>query len=204
MRFRLWLRPASVVLAAISTLSAMAGGCMVGPNYTRPVVEQPLQFKSQAASEAAPPIPHGLVATLSRRGSRSAHRERPCARTRPSGRPWPASTRPGRSPALPAAISTRPSRPIPGSRARATPGTATARSRASECSRGVTVNDWLIPVDLTYEVDVWGRVRRSLRIRQGPGRGERRRSGRGPAHARDGCGPVLLQLCARWTPRRKS
>jgi multidrug efflux system outer membrane protein len=25
-----------------------------------------------------------------------------------------------------------------------------------------TVNDWLVPFDLTYEVDVWGRVRRSL------------------------------------------
>src|SRR5207244_9054056 len=28
--------------------------------------------------------------------------------------------------------------------------------------QGVTVNDWLIPFDLTYEIDVWGRVRRSF------------------------------------------
>src|SRR5205807_10240414 len=28
--------------------------------------------------------------------------------------------------------------------------------------QGVTVNDWLIPFDLTYEPDVWGRVRRSF------------------------------------------
>src|SRR4029453_4169741 len=26
--------------------------------------------------------------------------------------------------------------------------------------RPVTVNDWLVPLDLTYEIDVWGRVRR--------------------------------------------
>ena len=29
-------------------------------------------------------------------------------------------------------------------------------------ANGVTVNDWLIPLDLTYEIDVWGRVRRSF------------------------------------------
>jgi multidrug efflux system outer membrane protein len=28
--------------------------------------------------------------------------------------------------------------------------------------QGVTVNDWRIPFDLTYEIDVWGRVRRSF------------------------------------------
>jgi multidrug efflux system outer membrane protein len=28
--------------------------------------------------------------------------------------------------------------------------------------RGTTINDWLIPLDLTYEIDVWGRVRRSF------------------------------------------
>src|SRR5260370_30311165 len=27
---------------------------------------------------------------------------------------------------------------------------------------GATVNDWLVPLDLTYEVDVWGRVPRRL------------------------------------------
>jgi len=29
-----------------------------------------------------------------------------------------------------------------------------------------TFNDWLIPVDLSYEVDVWGRVRRSIEAQQ--------------------------------------
>jgi len=29
-------------------------GCMVGPDYVRPVVEQPLHFNSQAASGEAP------------------------------------------------------------------------------------------------------------------------------------------------------
>ena len=41
-------------LAALSAVSAMGIGCMVGPNYVRPAVEQPLNFKSQAASGEAP------------------------------------------------------------------------------------------------------------------------------------------------------
>src|SRR4029077_9855412 len=32
----------------------MAGGCMVGPNYLRPPVEEPPHFKSQADREPAP------------------------------------------------------------------------------------------------------------------------------------------------------
>src|SRR5439155_1147870 len=32
--------------------------------------------------------------------------------------------------------------------------------------QSVTVNDWLIPFDLTYELDVWGRVRRSFESSQ--------------------------------------
>jgi outer membrane protein, multidrug efflux system len=27
---------------------------------------------------------------------------------------------------------------------------------------GATFNDWLVPIDLTYEIDVWGRIRRGL------------------------------------------
>src|SRR5258708_26903992 len=45
-----------VVLAVLSVVTLMAGGCLVGPNYVRPKVEQPAQFKSQADKEPAPPI----------------------------------------------------------------------------------------------------------------------------------------------------
>src|SRR5256712_13982519 len=44
------------VLAALWAVCVVAGGCMVGPNYARPAVEQPALFKSQADSEAAPAI----------------------------------------------------------------------------------------------------------------------------------------------------
>src|SRR6267142_2518484 len=56
MRSRRSLDRPRAVLAALWTVCVMAGGCMVGPNYARPAVEQPAQFKSQADSEAAPAI----------------------------------------------------------------------------------------------------------------------------------------------------
>src|ERR1700687_6371929 len=45
------------VLAALSTVSVMAGACMVGPDYVRQSVEHPGRFKSEAVSELGPPIP---------------------------------------------------------------------------------------------------------------------------------------------------
>src|SRR5438128_11124462 len=56
MRSRRGLDRSRAVLAALWAVCIMAGGCMVGPNYTRPAVEQPAHFKSQADTEAAPAI----------------------------------------------------------------------------------------------------------------------------------------------------
>ena len=42
------------------------------------------------------------------------------------------------------------------------PGTRATPSTGHETEGGTTINDWLLPIDLTYEVDVWGRVRRGL------------------------------------------
>src|SRR5256884_6979212 len=56
MRARRSLDRPRAVLCALWAVCAMAGGCMVGPNYARPAVEQPAHFKSQADSEPAPDI----------------------------------------------------------------------------------------------------------------------------------------------------
>src|SRR2546430_11356232 len=56
MRSRRGLDRSRAVLAALWAVCIMTGGCMVGPNYARPAVEQPAHFKSQADSEAAPDI----------------------------------------------------------------------------------------------------------------------------------------------------
>src|SRR3989441_7359411 len=139
----------------------MAGGCMVGPNYARPAVDQPAHFKSQADSEAAPAIAKEwwqlysdpeldrLVATASasnqtlRQAVARVDEARALARVAASF--------------LFPTISTNPS--FAHTRFSANRDSTVTGRRVAQ---GVTVNDWLIPFDLTYELDVWGRVRRSL------------------------------------------
>ena len=149
------------VLGALSTVSVMAGACMVGPDYVRPSVEQPARFKSQAISEAGPPIPEKwwrlyrepeldrLIATASesnqtlRQAVARVDEARALARVAGSY--------------LYPTISNNPSF----SRTRYSANRDSTLT-GQKVQQGVTVNDWLIPFDLTYEIDVWGRVRRSF------------------------------------------
>jgi multidrug efflux system outer membrane protein len=143
------------------TISVIAAGCMVGPNHVQPTVEEPSHFKSQAASEAGPPIPaewwqlYGdseldqLVATAYasnqtlRQAVARVDEARALARVAGSF--------------LYPTISLDPS--FTHLRTSANVDSITTGQRVQ---KSVTVNDWLIPFDLTYEIDVWGRVRRSF------------------------------------------
>jgi outer membrane protein, multidrug efflux system len=157
----LGLGRARVVLVGLAAASVLAAGCAVGPDYVRPEVEQPAQFKSQARGEAAPPIPtewwrlYGdpeldqliVTATASNQSLRQAVARVDEAR---------ALARVAGSYLYPT-VSTDPTF----SRTRYSANrdsTVTGR----QVAQGVTVNNWLIPLDLTYELDVWGRVRRSF------------------------------------------
>ncbi len=149
------------VLAALLTMSVIAAGCMVGPTYVQPSVEEPSHFKSQAVSEAGPPVPaewwrlYGdddldqLIATAHasnqtlRQAVARVDEARALARVAGSF--------------LYPTISLDPN----------FTHLRTSANRASTITgqrvgKGVNVNDWLIPFDLTYEIDVWGRVRRSF------------------------------------------
>src|SRR5260370_18350852 len=57
MRSRLVPGRLRLVLAALSTVSVMAAGCAVGPDYARPPVEEPSLFKSGGAGEPGPTVP---------------------------------------------------------------------------------------------------------------------------------------------------
>jgi outer membrane protein, multidrug efflux system len=149
------------VLGALSTASVMAGACMVGPDYVRPLVEQPARFKSQAVSELGPPIPpewwqlyrepdlDRLIATATesnqtlRQAVARVDEARALARVAGSF--------------LYPTISNNPTF----SRTRYS-GNRDSTLTGQKVQQGVTVNDWLIPIDLSYEIDVWGRVRRSF------------------------------------------
>ena len=142
-------------------MSVIAAGCMVGPTYVQPSVEEPSHFKSQAVSEAGPPVPaewwrlYGdddldqLIATAHasnqtlRQAVARVDEARALARVAGSF--------------LYPTISLDPN----------FTHLRTSANRASTITgqrvgKGVNVNDWLIPFDLTYEIDVWGRVRRSF------------------------------------------
>ena len=149
------------VLGALSTVSVMAGACMVGPDYVRPSVEQPARFKSEAVSELGPPIPpewwqlyrepelDRLIATATelnqtlRQAVARVDEARALARVAGSY--------------LYPTISNDPS-----FRRQRYSANRESTITGNKVAQGATVNDWLIPIDLSYEIDVWGRVRRSF------------------------------------------
>ncbi len=139
----------------------MGAGCMVGPNYNRPAVEQPLYFKSQAASGEAPliasewwqlygdPDLDQLIASAQasnqtlRQAVARVDEARALARVA-GGFLYPTIS------LDPRFIRERFS------------GNRDSTITGQRVQKGVSINDWLIPLDLTYEIDVWGRIRRSI------------------------------------------
>lgn len=154
---------APLALARLALLGASLplAACMVGPNYKRPPVVPPAAFKSQAIGEPAPPVAPEWwrlygdpdldrlieTATASNQSLKLAvarvDEARALARVAASY--------------LAPTISADPSF----SRVRYS-GTRASPTTGQRVQSAATVSDWLVPVDLTYEVDVWGRVRRGL------------------------------------------
>jgi outer membrane protein TolC len=126
---------------------------MVGPDYVQPGVEQPAGFKSQPASEAAPPIAtewwqlyrdpelNQLIATATASNQTLQQAVARVDEARALARVAGSFLYPTIS-ANPSFARTR----FSGNRASAVTGQRVAQ--------GATVNDWLIPFDLTYEIDV--------------------------------------------------
>ena len=143
-------------------MTLVAVGCTaVGPDYARPPVEEPARFKSDTAGETVAAIPREWwrlygdpqldqlvsIASTSNQTLRQAVARVDEAR---------ALARVAGSFLYPS-ISLDPSF----SRTRFS-GTRDSTTTGGRVPSAATVNDWLIPLDLTYEIDVWGRVRRSL------------------------------------------
>jgi multidrug efflux system outer membrane protein len=148
----------------VVVLSAALAGCMVGPDYKRPPLETPGSFKSPVDAAGSTPAPlvapewwrlyrepalDQLVATATasnqtlKQAVAAVDQARALARVASSY--------------LAPTISTNPTF----TRERTS---ANRKSTITGQPVGVaaTFNDWLVPVDLTYEIDVWGGLRRGL------------------------------------------
>jgi multidrug efflux system outer membrane protein len=158
-------RRIQILVVALTTLSGLLPGCEVGPNYVRPNVEQPAAFKSQPATQPTTrpttPIPvewwhlyhdatlERLVATANE--SNQSLRQ--------------AIARVGQARAL-ARVAASYLLPT----VTADPSFSRQRYSANRASvitgqvigKSAVINDWQVPFDLTYEIDVWGRLRRSV------------------------------------------
>jgi multidrug efflux system outer membrane protein len=146
---------------ALSAVAVTAGGCMVGPAYVRPPVEPPASFKS--------PAPGGGESVVPKEWWRSyadADLERLIATATASNqtlRLAVARVDEARALARVAAGYRYPTIAVSGTYTRQrTSGNRVSTVTGQPVASSATFNDWLVPVDLSYEVDVWGRVRRSL------------------------------------------
>jgi outer membrane protein, multidrug efflux system len=134
---------------------------MVGPNYGRPPIERPSAFKSPVPAGASGDVPQEWW-----RLYRDAELDRLIASANDSNqtlRQAIAAFDQARALARVAASFRYPTIVANAAYTRA----RTSASRVSPItgvlvSGTVPYSDWLIPLDLTYEVDVWGRVRRSV------------------------------------------
>jgi len=146
-------RPLAVLAAALLTLAS----CTVGPDYERPALEMPEGYKSATPEEAkAPGLDPGwwklfgdpLLTELEEAAIR-ANQDLQAAIARVDQAR--AATRLVRSDLFPAIIFD----PTV-DRVRTSPNAARANGRA------LAATDIRIPFDLSYEVDLWGRIRRSI------------------------------------------
>ena len=150
-----------VAAVAIASLPLVMSGCKVGPNYSRPPVQQPPAFKSETpATQPAARLPTDwwrlyqdaeldrLIAMANESNQNLAQAVARVDQAR-------ALTRVSASFLLPT-ITADPSF----TREHTSGNTRSPITGHSPPS--ATFNTWQIPFDLSYEVDVWGRIRRTV------------------------------------------
>ncbi len=158
------MHPKVDIFAAAAALAAVAitiTGCKVGPNYARPALGQPPAFKSEAAAtQPAQRLPTDwwhlyhdpeldrLIAMANESNQNLAQAVARVDQAR-------ALTRVAASFLLPT-ITADPSF----TREHTSGNTRSPITGNSPPS--ATFNNWQIPFDLSYEVDVWGRIRRTV------------------------------------------
>jgi outer membrane protein, multidrug efflux system len=155
-----WAR-LGVTFAALACVCVFVAGCMVGPNYKRPPIPQPLQFKSDGIGASAPPVQadwwqlytdpdlDNLIATAQTSNQTLQQ----------------AVARVDQARALARVAGSFLYPTITGDPSYSRTWYSLNRKSANTGNRvtqRITLDNFAIPIDLSYELDVWGRVRRSF------------------------------------------
>jgi len=139
----------------------MAVGCTVGPRYVPPPADPPASFKSPAPNGGESVVPEEWWRLYG-----DADLDRLIATANDSNqtlRQAVARVDEARALARVAASYRYPTITVSGTHAQQrTSGNRVSTVTGQPVTGSATFHDWLVPVDLSYEVDVWGRVRRSL------------------------------------------
>jgi multidrug efflux system outer membrane protein len=149
-----------------AAMPLLVSSCRVGPDYRRPTVEMPEAFKSAAPDDAAEPVLAADWWTLFN-DPQLTELEAAAVQANPNLRAAAARVAQARAAARTVAsqfypvVSLDPS--ISRSRVPTNRGLATGTAAAAG---GSTINNIQIPFDLSYEIDIWGRVRRSVESAQ--------------------------------------
>ena len=166
----------SLVAALILSMGLTA--CRVGPNYRPPVV----QFHQRSAARTCPDLRPTRLPLVPATGGRSFMTPNSTLSNSRSMLPIPisrsqlrASTRRQRSLAIHGRICSQVSVRSPRSPARAR--RKNRPNNGATSGRAATYNEFLLPLVLNYEIDAWGRVRRTVELREPTSRLRRRLSG---------------------------
>jgi len=164
-----------VALPALLTLSVALAGCMVGPDYKRPPLETPASFKSsldsarddpeRAEGSLADGNPAPLIAPEWWRLYREPKLDELIATANASNQTIAqavAAVDQARALARIAASFLAPTISANPTFTRQRTSATRTSPISGQVTGSVTFTDWLVPIDLTYELDVWGRVRRGL------------------------------------------
>ena len=142
-------------------MTVLASGCMVGPDYVRPAVEQPTGFRSQPADEAGPPVAADWWRLYA-----DAELERLITSAQAANqtlRQAVARVDEARALARVAGSYLYPTVSLDPTYSRNRySANRDSTVTGKRIGRGVDNSNWIIPIDLSYEIDIWGRVRRSF------------------------------------------
>src|SRR5258705_10118977 len=145
--------------STLIVMSVLLAGGKVGPDYKRPIIAQPDAFKSQATRGEAP-----LIAPEWWRLYNAPELDRLVAIANESNQTLKqavAAVDQARALARVAGSFRYPTISLDPTFERQRTSATIKSPLSGQLVRSVTLNNRLVPIDLPYEVDVWGRVRRS-------------------------------------------